>query len=75
METTVRRNGKVYRQRFERGVPVTDVEVVGKCSPDETGTTQTFLRDDTIFQVLEIRGARWRPGCEWPLAGGHPPDG
>ncbi|MDI9548475.1 MAG: DNA topoisomerase (ATP-hydrolyzing) subunit B [Chloroflexota bacterium] len=53
METTVRRNGKVYRQRFERGVPVTDVEVVGKCSPDETGTTQTFLRDDTIFQVLE----------------------
>ncbi len=53
METTVRRNGKVYRQRFERGVPVTDVEVIGKCSPDETGTTQTFLRDDTIFQVLE----------------------
>ncbi len=53
METTVRRNGKVYRQRFERGVPVTDVEVVGKCSPDETGTTRTFLRDDTIFQVLE----------------------
>jgi len=53
METKVRRNGKVYRQRFERGVPVTDVEVVGKCSPDETGTTQTFLRDDTIFQVLE----------------------
>jgi len=53
METTVRRNGKVYRQRFERGVPVTDVEVIGDCSPDETGTTQTFLRDDTIFQVLE----------------------
>ncbi len=53
METTVKRGGKIYRQRFERGVPVTDVEVIGTCDPDDTGTTQTFLRDDTIFQVLE----------------------
>ena len=53
METKVKRDGKLYRQRFERGVPVTDVEVIGKCDPDDTGTIQTFLRDDTIFQVLE----------------------
>ncbi|MEX1018046.1 MAG: DNA topoisomerase (ATP-hydrolyzing) subunit B [Litorilinea sp.] len=53
METKVKRNGKIYRQRFERGVPVTDVEVIGKCDPDDTGTIQTFWRDDTIFQVLE----------------------
>jgi DNA gyrase subunit B len=53
METKVKRDGKIYRQRFERGVPVTDVEVVGKCAKDDTGTIQTFLRDDTIFQVLE----------------------
>lgn len=53
METRVRRNGKVYRQRFERGIPVSEVEVVGTCDPEDTGTTQTFLRDDTIFQVLE----------------------
>ncbi len=53
METNVRRNGKVYRQRFERGVPVSEVEVVGKCKKDETGTSQTFMRDDTIFEVLE----------------------
>jgi DNA gyrase subunit B len=53
MESKVKRNGKIYRQRFERGVPVTDVEVVGKCDPNDTGTIQTFLRDDTIFQVLE----------------------
>lgn len=57
METTVRRNGKIHRQRFERGVPVTDVEVIGECDPNETGTTQSFLRDDTIFQVLSY---------EWP---------
>jgi DNA gyrase subunit B len=57
METTVRRNGKIHRQRFERGVPVTGVEVIGECDPGETGTTQRFLRDDTIFQVLSY---------EWP---------
>ncbi|MEZ4731113.1 MAG: ATP-binding protein [Caldilineaceae bacterium] len=53
METTVKRDGKIHRQRFERGVPVTDVEVIGACAPNDTGTKQTFLRDDTIFQVLE----------------------
>jgi DNA gyrase subunit B len=53
MESKVKRNGKIYRQRFERGVPVTDVEVIGKCDPDDTGTIQTFMRDDTIFQVLD----------------------
>ncbi len=31
METKVKRNGKIYRQRFERGIPVTDVEVIGEC--------------------------------------------
>ena len=53
METKVKRNGKIYRQRFERGIPVSEVEVIGECDPNDTGTIQTFLRDDTIFQVLE----------------------
>ncbi len=53
METKVKRGGKIYRQRFERGVPVTEVDVIGECDPNDTGTIQTFLRDDTIFQVLE----------------------
>ncbi|RIK46121.1 MAG: DNA topoisomerase IV subunit B, partial [Chloroflexi bacterium] len=53
MESTIKRDGKIYRQRFERGVPVTEVEVIGTCDPGDTGTTQTFLRDETIFQVLE----------------------
>ena len=53
METEVKRDGKVWRQRFNRGVPVTDVEEVGECERGETGTVQRFLRDDTIFDVLE----------------------
>ncbi len=53
METKVKRNGKIYRQRFERGIPVTGVDAIGECDPNDTGTIQTFFRDDTIFQVLE----------------------
>ena len=53
METKVKRDGKLYRQRFERGIPVTGVDVIGESDPNETGTIQTFMRDDTIFQVLE----------------------
>jgi len=53
METKVKRDGKLYRQRFEQGVPVTEVDVIGKSDPNQTGTIQTFLRDDTIFEVTE----------------------
>jgi DNA gyrase subunit B len=53
METKVKRGGKIYRQRFERGVPVTPVEVIGKVDPEDTGTIQTFLADDTILQTLD----------------------
>jgi len=49
METTVKRDGKIYRQRFERGKPVTDVEVIGKTKKSDTGTIQRFLFDKTIF--------------------------
>ncbi|HID33326.1 MAG TPA: DNA topoisomerase IV subunit B, partial [Anaerolineae bacterium] len=47
--STVKRDGKIYRQRFERGKPVTDVEVVGKTAKNDTGTHQRFLFDKTIF--------------------------
>src|SRR5207249_476425 len=39
----VRRNGKVYRQEFARGVPQGDMETVGEST--ETGTTITFMPD------------------------------
>ena len=47
----VRRDGKLYRQEFARGVPTTDVKVVGKAS--DTGTTVTFLPDAEVFDELE----------------------
>lgn len=47
LEVQVRRNGHIYRQRYERGVPVTELEIIG--DSDTTGTEITFLADDEIF--------------------------
>lgn len=47
LEVEVRRNGKIYRQRYERGKPVTKLEIVGNAK--ETGTKITFYPDDEIF--------------------------
>ena len=48
-ESTVKRDGKIYRQRFEQGTPVTDVDVIGKTKKEDTGTIQRFHYDETIF--------------------------
>jgi DNA gyrase subunit B len=58
-EVEVKRDGKVYAQRFERGKPVTELKVIGKAPKDETGTKQTFRYDETIFtgDDLEYRFA------------------
>ncbi len=49
-EVEVKRDGKVYFQRYERGQPVKDLEEIGKAPKNETGTRQTFKFDDTIFE-------------------------
>lgn len=46
----VRRDGKVYRQKYEKGVPTTELEIIGEST--HTGTTITFLPDDTIFDEV-----------------------
>jgi DNA gyrase subunit B len=49
-EVRVHRDGKEYFQRYERGIPIEAVKVVGKCKPDQTGTITTFLFDKQIFK-------------------------
>lgn len=51
LELEVRRNGIVYQQRFERGVPVTKLEQVGKTK--RRGTKVTFKPDAEIFEITE----------------------
>ncbi len=53
LRAEVRRDGNIYRQEFICGKPQTEVLVVG--SSDSTGTTISFLPDDTIFIVSEYK--------------------
>jgi len=53
LEVEVRREGKIHRQRYERGEPVTPVEVVGESK--ETGTRTTFVPDATIFSKIDFK--------------------
>lgn len=51
-EVEVRKNGNIYRQRYEYGNPVTELKIVGKTN--STGTTHHFLPDKTIFESIEF---------------------
>jgi len=50
MEMTIHREGIVYHQRYEAGVPVKPVKEIGKCS--DTGTLIRFKPDLTIFTEI-----------------------
>lgn len=58
LTVTIRQNGHIYEDRYERGNPVIELEngllpVIGKTK--ETGTTVTFLPDDTIFDKTRFK--------------------
>ena len=48
----VKRNGKIHRQEYRRGKPMTDLEVIGEAS--DTGTTIIFKPDAEIFETVEF---------------------
>ncbi|TKJ31353.1 MAG: DNA topoisomerase (ATP-hydrolyzing) subunit B [Chloroflexi bacterium B3_Chlor] len=54
LEVEVKRDGKKYFQRYERGVPVTPVKVVSN-KVKGTGTKTTFLPDKEIFETLDYK--------------------
>ncbi|RZS94362.1 DNA topoisomerase (ATP-hydrolyzing) subunit B [Cuneatibacter caecimuris] len=50
LEVEIYNEGKIYKQRYERGKTAYSLKVVGECEPDKTGTRVTFLPDDEIFE-------------------------
>ena len=50
LEVTIYHEGKIYRQRYERGKVIYKLKVIGECDPRKTGTTVTFLPDSEIFE-------------------------
>lgn len=49
-DVEVRRRGRVYFQRYQRGIPVKPVKIIGKSDPGETGNKTTFRFDSEIFK-------------------------
>jgi len=56
LEVEVRRNGKRYYQKFQRGQKVCDLQIIGEAT--DTGTTVTFLPDREIFGEIKYDFAR-----------------
>ena len=53
LEVEIFREGKIFKQRYERGKVMYPLEISGTCEPEKTGTKVTFEPDDTIFEETE----------------------
>ena len=54
LEVTIYNEGKIYRQRYERGHVNYKLKVIGECEEDKTGTMVTFFPDREIFEETEF---------------------
>ena len=52
LEVEIKRDGHIYKQRFEYGKTASSLEIIG--DTQENGTKVTFLPDKTIFQEIEF---------------------
>jgi len=55
LNVEVRREGKIFTQDYKAGVPTGPVKETGKVNIKETGTTTTFMPDDTIFNTVNFK--------------------
>ncbi len=54
LEVQVKRDGKIYQQKYARGKVLQDLKVIGECDPEETGTTVSFKPDAEIFRETTV---------------------
>jgi DNA gyrase subunit B len=74
-EATIHKNGKIYKQRYEKGITKGDIQMIGET--DIQGTSVTFKPDDSIFETIEFtesnevarmkRGAYLTPGVTFTI--------
>ena len=50
LEVEIYKDGKIYKQRYEKGNAVYSLKIVGECELEKTGTKVTFLPDGEIFE-------------------------
>jgi DNA gyrase subunit B len=51
LEVEIKRDGKIWKQRYEKGKTMYPLKVIGECDENETGTKVTFKPDETIFET------------------------
>ena len=54
LEVRIKKDGVVYEQRYERGRVCYPLRECGTCRKNDTGTSVTFLPDNTIFEKIEF---------------------
>ena len=55
LEVNVKRDGKIYKQRYEQGKVCYDLKEVGKCRKNDTGTKVSFFPDAEIFEKIYFK--------------------
>lgn len=50
LEVEIRQEGKIYKQRYEKGKTMYPLKIIGDCGMEESGTKVTFLPDKSIFE-------------------------
>lgn len=54
LKVTVKQNGKIHTQEYNRGTPINTLTVSGETDLSDTGTTILFTPDDTIFTETTV---------------------
>lgn len=54
LEVEISQDGKVYKQRYERGHVCYPLKEIGTCPMEKTGTKVTFMPDETIFTETTV---------------------
>lgn len=55
LEVNVKRDGKIYNQRYEQGKVCYDLKEAGKCRKNDTGTKVSFFPDAEIFEKIYFK--------------------
>lgn len=50
LEVIIYSEGKMYQQRYEKGIVMYPLKIIGDCDPEKTGSVIKFLPDETIFE-------------------------
>lgn len=56
MKVTVKRDGKIYQQEYEKGKPLSNIKIIGETK--KSGTSTMFIPDPSIFKTTEFRFRR-----------------